>query len=38
MLPFQNGTEPTESAVVEGFDVTPGSSNAGGESLLKQIF
>ncbi len=38
MLPFQNGTEPTESAVVEGLDVTPGSSNAGGESLLKQIF
>ena len=38
MLPFQNGTEPTEAAVVEGLDVTPGSSNAGGESLLKQIF
>ena len=38
MLPFQNGTEPTRSAISEEFDTTPGSSNAGGESLLKQIF
>ena len=38
MLPFQNGTEPTRSAISDEFDVNPGSSNAGGESLLKQIF
>ncbi len=38
MLPFQNGTEPVRSAVAEELDATPGSSNAGGESLLKQIF
>ncbi len=38
MLPFANGTEPTMTAVPEGFDAAPGSSNAGGESLLKQIF
>lgn len=37
MLPFQNGTEPVYSAAEE-LDVSPGSSNAGGESLLKQIF
>ncbi len=38
MLPFANGTEPIPSALPEEFDTTPGSSNAGGESLLKQIF
>lgn len=38
MLPFVNGTEPLPSALPEEFDTTPGSSNAGGESLLKQIF
>ena len=38
MLPFVNGTEPTPSALPEEYDTTPGSSNAGGESLLKQIF
>ena len=38
MLPFVNGTEPTMAAIPEGFDAAPGSSNAGGESLLKQIF
>lgn len=38
MLPFVNGTEPLPSALPEEFDATPGSSNAGGESLLKQIF
>ena len=38
MLPFANGTEPIPSSLPEEFDTTPGSSNAGGESLLKQIF
>lgn len=38
MLPFVNGTEPLPSALPDDFDSTPGSSNAGGESLLKQIF
>ena len=38
MLPFVNGTEPIPSALPEEYDTTPGSSNAGGESLLKQIF
>ena len=38
MLPFQNGTEPIYSPVIDELDVAPGSSNAGGESLLKQIF
>ena len=38
MLPFANGTEPTQSAGVDELDAAPGSSNAGGESLLKQIF
>lgn len=38
MLPFVNGTEPMPSALPEEFDASPGSSNAGGESLLKQIF
>jgi penicillin-binding protein 1A len=38
MLPFVNGTEPIPSALPEEFDSSPGSSNAGGESLLKQIF
>jgi penicillin-binding protein 1A len=38
MLPFVNGTEPIPSGLPEEFDSSPGSSNAGGESLLKQIF
>ena len=38
MLPFQNGTEPLQSAGSDELDAAPGSSNAGGESLLKQIF
>jgi penicillin-binding protein 1A len=38
MLPFQNGTEPVQSAGMDELDADPGSSNAGGESLLKQIF
>lgn len=38
MLPFQNGTEPTSSYGADELDADPGSSNAGGESLLKQIF
>jgi penicillin-binding protein 1A len=38
MLPFQNGTEPLPSAGLDELDADPGSSNAGGESLLKQIF
>jgi len=38
MLPFQNGTEPVQTAGMEELDADPGSSNAGGESLLKQIF
>jgi penicillin-binding protein 1A len=38
MLPFVNGTEPTLSSGTEELDADPGSSNAGGESLLKQIF
>lgn len=38
MLPFQNGTEPLQSAGTDELDAAPGSSNAGGESLLKQIF
>ncbi|KAF5045635.1 Penicillin-binding protein 1A [anaerobic digester metagenome] len=38
MLPFANGTEPTLTAMPDEFDASPGSSNAGGESLLKQIF
>jgi penicillin-binding protein 1A len=38
MLPFQNGTEPLPSLGMDELDADPGSSNAGGESLLKQIF
>ena len=38
MLPFQNGTEPLPSVDMAALDAAPGSSNAGGESLLKQIF
>ncbi|PKN42539.1 MAG: penicillin-binding protein [Deltaproteobacteria bacterium HGW-Deltaproteobacteria-18] len=38
MLPFVNGTEPLPSAGLDELDADPGSSNAGGESLLKQIF
>lgn len=38
LLPFQNGTEPVYSPVIDELDASPGSSNAGGESLLKQIF
>lgn len=38
MLPFQNGTEPLPSVEMDELDADPGSSNAGGESLLKQIF
>ena len=38
MLPFQNGTEPLPSVGMDELDADPGSSNAGGESLLKQIF
>jgi len=38
MLPFANGTEPVQTAGIEELDASPGSSNAGGESLLKQIF
>ena len=38
VLPFMPGTEPTQSYVGEGLDAAPGSSNAGAESLLKQIF
>lgn len=38
MLPFQNGTEPLPSLGLDELDADPGSSNAGGESLLKQIF
>lgn len=38
MLPFVNGTEPTMASAVEDLDADPGSSNAGGESLFKQIF
>ncbi|SFJ03647.1 penicillin-binding protein 1A [Desulfomicrobium apsheronum] len=38
MLPFANGTEPLPSAGLDELDADPGSSNAGGESLLKQIF
>jgi penicillin-binding protein 1A len=38
MLPFVNGTEPIPSGLPDEFDSSPGSSNAGGESLLKQIF
>ncbi|MBE1425349.1 penicillin-binding protein 1A [Desulfomicrobium macestii] len=38
MLPFANGTEPLPSVGLDELDADPGSSNAGGESLLKQIF
>lgn len=38
VLPFMPGTEPTQSYAGEGLDAAPGSSNAGAESLLKQIF
>ena len=38
MLPFVNGTEPLPSVGMDELDADPGSSNAGGESLLKQIF
>lgn len=38
LLPFQNGTEPQQSTTMDGLDADPGSSNAGGESLLKQLF
>lgn len=38
MLPFANGTEPLPSEGLDELDADPGSSNAGGESLLKQIF
>ena len=37
-LPFQNGTEPVSLYGGEVLDAAPGSSNAGAESLLKQIF
>lgn len=37
-LPFKGGSEPTQAAVLDGVDVDPASPNAGGESLLKQIF
>jgi penicillin-binding protein 1A len=37
-LPFKDGSEPTRAAVLGGVDVDPSSPNAGGESLLKQIF
>jgi len=38
MLPFANGTEPLQATELDELDAAPGSSNAGGESLLKQIF
>ncbi len=38
MLPFQNGTEPMAAVGGGELDADPGSSNAGAESLLKQIF
>ena len=38
VLPFQNGTEPVATAGGWELDADPGSSNAGAESLLKQIF
>jgi penicillin-binding protein 1A len=38
VLPFQNGTEPSVALGGETLDADPGSSNAGAESLLKQIF
>ncbi len=38
MLPFQNGTEPVAAVGGGELDADPGSSNAGAESLLKQIF
>lgn len=38
VLPFQNGTEPVAAVGGEVLDADPGSSNAGAESLLKQIF